>query len=202
MDFIDSIANLEDLYGTASEASLVKVATRLSLAYRRWIAKSRFCVLTTVGPEGTDSSPRGSDGPVVEVVNETTLMLPDWRGNNRIDSLRNIVRDGRLSLLFFVPGSTNVVRMNGKGRLTADAALLARFARPDGKIPRSVTVITISEVYFQCARAVMRARLWTSGDQSEDLPTAGDMLAEMTNGAFDGKGYDIYWPNRAAKTTW
>ncbi len=202
MEFIDTIAALEAQYGTPSEASLVKVATRLSPTYRRWIAKSRFCVLTTVGPEGTDASPRGADGPVVEVLDEHTLALPDWRGNNRIDSLRNIVRDGRLSLMFFVPGSTNVVRVNGFGRLSADPELLARFVRPDGKAPRSVTLITLTEVYFQCARAVMRAGLWTAGDQSAGLPSAGDFLAEMTEGVFDGSGYDLDWPGRAARTIW
>ena len=202
MEYIDTIAGLEALYGTPSEASLVKVATRLSPAYRRWIGQSRFCVLTTVGPEGTDASPRGSDGPVVDLMDETRLALPDWRGNNRIDSLRNIARDGRLSLMFFVPGSTNVVRVNGTGRLSADATLLARFVRPDGKAPRSVTLVTVSEVYFQCARALMRAGLWTDGDQSAGLPTAGDFLSEMTDGAFDGKGYDLDWPGRAAGTIW
>ena len=159
MQFIDDIATLETLYGRPGAPALRKVARHLTPAYRRWIAASRLCVLATVGPEGTDASPRGDDGPVVQELDPQTLALPDWRGNNRLDSLRNIVRDGRVSLLFLVPGSDNVVRVNGTARLTADADLRARFDR-DGQQPATVIVITIAEVYIQCARALMRAGTW------------------------------------------
>ncbi|MCI2399538.1 pyridoxamine 5'-phosphate oxidase family protein [Aliiroseovarius subalbicans] len=191
---------LQALYGTPGEASLVKVADRLTPCYRKWIAASRFCVLSTVGPEGTDASPRGDDGPVVACLDPHTLALPDWRGNERIDSLRNIVRDPRVSLMFMVPGSNNVVRVNGMGRVTADADLCARFEK-SGKQPRSVIVIRIHEVYSQCARAVMRAGLW-SRDDAAGLPSIGDMLREMTDGKFDGKSYDRDWAGRAARTMW
>lgn len=201
MDFIETPEELDALYGTPGEASLVKVADRLTPTYRAWIMSSRFCILTTVGPEGTDGSPRGDDGPVVLELDEYHLALPDWRGNERIDSLRNIVRDPRVSLMFMVPGSNNVVRVNGGAKLTTDADLRARFER-SGKQPRTVAVIRIHEVYSQCARAIMRARLWTSGDESADLPTVGDMLKEMTSGAFDGAAYDQEWPDRARKTMW
>ena len=169
--------------------------------YRRWIMASRFCVLTTVGPEGVDGSPRGDDGPVVLELDEGTLALPDWRGNQRLDSLRNIVRDPRVALMFMVPGSNNVVRVNGRARVTADEALRGQFEK-NGKTPATVIVIEIGEIYSQCARAVMRAGLWAAGDESGGLPSVGDMLAEMTDGRIDGKAYDEEWPGRAAKTMW
>ena len=201
MEFIEDITELEALYGTPGEAALVKVARTLTPTYRKWIMASKFCVLSTIGPEGTDASPRGDDGPVVQELDAGHLALPDWRGNQRLDSSRNIVRDPRVSLMFFVPGSLNVVRVNGTAKLTTDEALLARFERA-GKRPQTVTVIQIHEIYSQCARAIMRAGLWTSGDQSEGLPTVGDMLKEMTSGAFDGESYDKEWPERAAKSLW
>lgn len=201
MDFIKTEEALLALYGEPGEASQVKVAHQLTPTYRAWIERSRFSVLTTVGPEGTDGSPRGDDGPVVLELDAQTLAMPDWRGNQRIDSLRNIVRDGRVSLMFFVAGSNNVVRVNGMAKLTADDGLRARFDRK-GLRPATVIVVKIAEVYSQCARALMRARLWVDGDQSDGLPTIGDMLKEMTSGAFDGATYDAEWGDRAAKTMW
>ena len=198
---ITDIAALEGHYGTPSDGAMRKVADRLTPAYRRWIMASRFCVLTTVGPEGTDASPRGDDGPVVMELDDRTLALPDWLGNNRIDSLRNIVRDGRVSLMFMVPGSRNVVRVNGSAIVTADEASRSRFER-GGKRPRTVIVLTVREVYFQCSRAILRAGLWSGEDESGEIPTAGDLLAEMTGGAVGGAGYDIEWTERASKTMW
>lgn len=201
MEFIDTIDALEALYGTPVDASQVKVANHLTPSYRKWIMASRFCVLSTVGPEGTDGSPRGDDGPVVRELDDRMLAMPDWRGNDRGDSLRNIVRDPRVSLMFMVPGSNTAVRVNGQARVTADDGLRAAFERA-GQTPRTVIVIQIDEVYFQCARAILRARLWTAGDETADLPSAGDILREMTSGAFDGKSYDRDWPARAKKTLW
>jgi PPOX class probable FMN-dependent enzyme len=200
MQSITDIATLEALYGTPSEASIIKVSDRLTVDYRRWIMASRFCVLSTVGPEGTDGSPRGDDEPVVQELDPRTLLLPDWRGNNRMDSLRNIVRDGRVSLMFLIPGSTTAIRVNGSAKLTADAEILARFDR-EGSRPRTVIVISVAEVYSQCARALIRAGLWTSGDQSTGLPTAGQMM-KTVKADFDADGYDRDWPERAAKTLW
>lgn len=198
---ITTIEDLEALYGTPGAASLRKVATELVPVYRRWITASRFCVLTTVGPEGTDGSPRGDDGPVVMEIDVGTLAMPDWRGNNRMDSLRNIVRDPRVSLMFMIPGSTSVVRVNGTARITAEPDMLRRFTR-DGAHPRSVILIEISEIYFQCARAIMRAGLWTSGDESDGLPTPGEMLKETSSGEVGGADYDAEWPERAKKSMW
>ena len=198
---IRTIEDLEKLYDTPHEMSLRKVADRMVPVYREWIGRSRFCVLTTVGPEGCDGSPRGDDGPVVAEIDETTLAMPDWRGNNRMDSLRNIVRDPRVSLMFMVPGSNNVVRLNGRAHLTVDDDMLEIFTK-DGSRPRSVIVISIEEIYFQCARALVRSRLWVAGDESEDLPSAGAMLKAMTDGEEGGAEYDAAWPKRAEKTLW
>ncbi len=201
MDFLGTLDELHARYGVPQAASTTKVADRLIAEYRVWVERSRFCILSTVGPEGTDASPRGDDGPVVRILDDRTLALPDWRGNDRIDSLRNIVRDGRVSLMFMIPGSVNVIRVNGRARVTADAALCESFAR-DGRAPRTVTVIALDEVYFQCARALLRARLWAGVDESAGLPTPGQMLAAMTAGEVGGPAYDAEWPGRAARTMW
>ena len=142
------ITNLDDLlshYGTPGQAALKKQSAQLTPSYRAFITASRFCILSTVGPEGTDGSPRGDSGPVVTVADDETLLLPDWQGNQRIDSLRNIIRDGRVSLYFMVPGSVVSVRVNGTARLTADDRLCGQFDR-DGKHPRAVIVIRVAEV--------------------------------------------------------
>ncbi len=200
MDAITDISALEALYGQPGAPALRKVARRMTPLYRRWIMASRFCVLATVGPDGTDASPRGDDGPVVQELDPGTLAMPDWRGNNRLDSLRNIVADGRVSLMFMVPGSESVVRVNGQARVSADEALRTRFGR-GGKLPATVIVIAIGEIYVQCARAVMRAGLWSRED-SAGLPSLGDILAEMTDGAEGGAAYDAEWSGRAAGTLW
>jgi len=197
---IETIEELEALYGTPSEASLKKVARQITPTYQRFIEASPFVALTTVGPEGTDCTPRGDEGQVVFVEDKHTLALPDWRGNNRLDSLRNVVRDPRVSLMFMVPGSTMLVRVNGKAKITADADMLTKFGK-HGKEPRSVMLITIDELYFQCARAVMRADIW-SGKEITGLPKPSEILVEMTSGEFDGVEYDKNWPERAAKTLW
>ncbi len=201
MEYVDSIEALEAIYGTPSEAAIVKVAHQLTPTYRAWIMRSRFCVISTVGPDGTDGSPRGDAGPVVLELDAHTLALPDWRGNNRMDTLRNIIEDERISLMFLVAGSTDVMRVNGRAKITTDADMLARF-EVNGKHPRSVIIVKITEVYAQCARAVMRAGLWTDGDLSGGLPTFGDILKEITSGEFDGESYDLAWDARAKATMW
>ncbi|MEP3784379.1 pyridoxamine 5'-phosphate oxidase family protein [Ascidiaceihabitans sp.] len=200
MQFVNDIESLEALYGSPGVAATRKVARRMTPLYRKWIMASRLCVLSTVGPDGTDGSPRGDDGPVVAELDPGTLAMPDWRGNNRLDSLRNIVLDGHVSLMFVVPGSNNVVRVNGHAKLTTDAALKARFEKK-GRQPATVIVIEISEIYTQCARALMRAETWAR-DDSADLPSVGDILAEMTDGEEGGAPYDQAWGSRAAQTMW
>ena len=197
---IETIEELEALYGTPKAPSLVKVADHITAEYGAFIKAAPFVALSTVGPEGLDCSPRGDNVQVVFVEDDKTLSLPDWRGNDRIDSLRNIVRDPRVSLMFLVPGSTTVVRVNGQGRISATPDLLRRFAK-SGKAPRSVLLIKIDEIYFQCARAVMRAGLW-DGKVAPTLPTAGEILAAITDGEVGGTEYDKTWPARAEQTLW
>jgi uncharacterized protein len=198
---VKDITELEALYGSPGAAATRKVALRMTPLYRRWIMASRLCVLSTVGPEGTDASPRGNDGPVVSELDPGTLALPDWRGNNRLDSLRNIVSDGRVSLMFLVPGSNNAVRVNGTAIVTTDKDLRARFAK-DGRLPVTGIVVSIGEIYSQCARALLRAGTWVSDNQSAGLPTIGEILADMTDGQEGGADYDRAWGARAARTLW
>lgn len=197
---IETLEALHAYYGEPAPASLGKVATRLTPLYAKWIMASRFCVVSTVGPEGTDGSPRGDDGPVVRILDEGTLALPDWRGNQRIDTLRNIVRDPRMSLMFMVPGSNTVTRVNGRGYVSDDPELIAGFEQR-GRHPATVIVVELDEIYTQCARAPMRAGLWTR-DDSAGLPTVGEILAEQTGGKQGGKPYDDDWLARAQKTMW
>jgi PPOX class probable FMN-dependent enzyme len=200
MKTIDDIEALEALYDAPVPASLTKVTARMTPLYAQWIETSRFVVLSTAGPEGTDGSPRGDNGPVVRIVDDKTLWLPDWRGNNRIDTLRNIVRDGRISLMFMVPGSTNVVRVNGRAVLTADQDVTGSFEQK-GMHPKTVIVVTLDEMYFQCAKAIMRSGLWTRGDDSGDVPTAGQFVKEQDQG-FDGETYDATYPEYAKSRMW
>lgn len=198
---ITDIAALEACYGAPGAVSIRKVTDHLTPLYSTWIKASKLCVLSTVGTNGTDGSPRGDDGPVVLELNASTLAMPDWRGNNRLDSLRNIVEDGRAALMFFVPGSNNVMRVNGCAFVTDDADLRARFERK-GRQPATVIVFEIAEVYSQCARALLRSGTWTGVDESAGLPSIGDMMAEITNGEEGGAPYDAAWGARAKDTMW
>lgn len=200
---ITSIEQLEAVYGVPGETSTVKVADRLTPQYRALIEASPFAALATSGPEGLDCSPRGDDGCVVHIQDDTTLLLPDRRGNNRVDSLRNIVRDPRVGLLFLIPGSGSTMRINGRATVSVDPALLESLAK-DGKPPRSVVVIKTDEVYFQCARAVVRSELWNPARfvDPKTLPTPGDILETMSQARVDGAQYDQEWPERARKSLW
>lgn len=197
---VNDIKELVAIYGAPGKASITKVLTHVSPLHAKWIAASRLCVLATIGPDGTDASPRGDDGPVARLADPKTLLIPDWRGNNRMDSLRNIVADGRVSLIFMVQGSTNCVRINGTAEVRLDADLLDQFD-DKGRKPRSVIVVHVAEVYSQCARALMRADTWNGVDHSAGLPTVGDFLNEAEAG-FDGAQYDAAWGDRAKKTMW
>lgn len=203
MNRIESVEQLQALYGEPGEASLVKVTDRLTAPYRVMIETSPFAALATIGPEGLDCSPRGDRGSLVSIRDERTLLLPDRRGNNRIDSLVNIVRDPRVALMFVVPGSNSILRVNGTAFVSADPDLLESLA-VEGKAPRSVVVITIAEVYFQCARALMRADLWNPATHVDPkaLPTAGAMLKAASRYDFDAETYDREWPERARRSMW
>jgi PPOX class probable FMN-dependent enzyme len=171
--------------------------------YRRLIEASPFFVLATSGPEGLDCSPRGDLPGFMRIADERTLMFPDRRGNNRVDSLRNIVRDPRAALLFLIPGSGTTLRANGRAHLDTDPALLASFA-VEGKAPRSVVVFRVESIYFQCARAVLRAGLWDPESRvpPESLPSPGRILAALSAERVGGNGYDREWPERARNSMW
>jgi PPOX class probable FMN-dependent enzyme len=203
MSIIASVAELEAIYGQPNDASTVKVADRVTPEYRRLIEISPFAALATSGPEGLDCSPRGDAAGFVRIHDETTLMMPDRRGNNRVDSLRNIVRDPRVALLFLLPGAGSTLRINGRAHLSIDRALCESFLM-DGKAPRCVAVIAIDEVYFQCARAIVRSDLWNPEKHVDvrSLPTPGQILASMTDNRVGGEEYDREWPERARKSLW
>jgi PPOX class probable FMN-dependent enzyme len=181
----------------------VKVTDRITPSYRVLIEKSPFAALATSGPEGLDCSPRGDLPGFVRIHDEKTLMMPDRRGNNRVDSLRNIVRDPRVALLFLIPGAGSTLRINGHAHVSSDPALLASFGM-DGKAPRTVVVMAVHEVYFQCARAIVRSDLWNPDKRVDpgSLPTPGQILAEMSENRVGGEQYDREWPERARQTMW
>lgn len=202
MTILKTIQDLEKHYDRPGEASLIKETGHLTPAYRSIIEASSFCALTTCGPEGLDCSPRGDAGPVVRISDNKTLIMPDRRGNNRMDSLRNIIRDPRVALMFMVPTWDNVLRVNGRAVLSVDPDLLGSFA-VGGKAPRSCVIVSVEAVYFQCSRAIMRAGLWQTErwPTKKALPTPGRILQEIKSG-FDGEDYDRQWPERAKASLW
>ena len=203
MPTIKTLEELDAIYGKPSEASIVKEVAYITPHYRALIDASPFVSLATSGPEGLDCSPRGDLPGFVRVHDDKTLMLPDRRGNNRVDSLRNIVRDPRVALLFVIPGSGSTLRVNGRAHLSIDADLLASFMM-DGKPPRSVAVIDVETIFFQCARAILRADLWNPAKHVDpaSLPTPGQILAGLTENRVGGEPYDKEWPERARKSMW
>jgi uncharacterized protein len=203
MSIIATLEELEALYGRPGETATVKEVDRLTPQYRALIAASPFAVLATSGPEGLDCSPRG-DGPgFVRIQDDRTLLLPDRRGNNRVDSLRNIVRDRRAALLFMIPGIGTTLRVNGSAQVDTDPHLLASFA-VEGKAPRSVVVISVEAIYFQCSRAIVRSDLWNPARHvaPQSLPSAGEILAALSGNRVGGEAYDQAWPERAKQSLW
>jgi uncharacterized protein len=198
---ITSVEDLDALYGPVGEASLVKETGRIIPEYRALIEAAPFAVLATRGPGGLDCSPRGDAPGFVRVADETTLLLPDRRGNNRVDSLRNILFDPQAALLFLIPGIGETLRVNGRASISVEPALLESFA-VDGKPARSVLAIAVESVFFQCSRAVVRARLWDPALQIDRkaVPTAGEILAALSCDRIGGEAYDRALPERVRKT--
>lgn len=199
---IVSVDALSALYGEPSPTSLVKEVARLTPAYRRWIEAAPFMAVASAGNGGLDCSPRGDPaGQLFQVLDDTTIAIPDRRGNNRLDTLRNLIGDPRIALLFFVPGVAECVRVNGTAIITSDTGLKARFAATGGKEPATVIVVSIDRVYFQCARAILRSRLWESDARPDpaSLPTAGQMTKDG-DAAFDQPAYDSILRERQLKT--
>ena len=188
---IASIPALEALFGAVGEASIRKEVGWLHPHYQAVVRASPFAVLATAGPGGLDVSPRGDPAGFVHVHDEHTLLLPERRGNNRIDSLRNIVADPRVALLFLVPGVGETLRMNGRARISVEPSLLERFVI-NGQAPKCVLVVTVETALFQCARAITRSNLWrpVDPDAPRPVPTPGQMLEALTQAAIDGADYD------------
>src|SRR5579883_2023877 len=194
-------AALAALYGEPSTAALRKEVAFIHPAYRPFIEKAPFMVMATSGPGGLDISPRGDPPGFVAIEDERTLLIPDRRGNNRIDSLRNLIHDPRIALLFLIPGVGETIRVNGRAAISVDPALCASFAIA-GKAPRSVIVVTAERVYFQCPKALVRSRLWDSSrhvDRSS-LPSSGQILAAIRPGEIDADAHDRAYPERIKQT--
>lgn len=194
-------AELEALFDKVAEASLKKEVPYVHEIYRAMIAASPFAVLATSGPEGLDVSPRGDPPGFVHVRDAKTLLLPERRGNNRIDSLKNILTDPRVALLFLIPGHGETLRVNGRARISIDPDLLREFEMA-GKPPKCVLIITVESVFFQCARAIQRSKLWqaVSQDSAHPVPSAGTLLSALTDSAIDGEKYDCELPARQQAT--
>ncbi len=199
---ITTTAELEKLYSDAPYgAAVFKEADRITPQYRKLIEAAPFAVLATCGPEGLDCSPRGDPPGFVRVVDEHTLLIPDRRGNNRIDSLRNLVRDPRISLLFLIPGVGETMRINGRAAISTDPKLTESFVF-NGKTPKCVLVVTVERAYFQCTKAIIRSKLWDPATQVDrkTLPTPGAILAELTDGKMGGPEHDRLAPERIKET--
>ena len=204
MQQINSVAELEAIYHQQPVlASMAKEIDYLIPQYQKLIELSPFVALATIGAGGLDCSPRGDNQGFVRVLDSKTLAMPDRRGNNRIDSLRNIVADPRVALLFFIPGSGTTFRVNGSAYLTTDAELCKSF-EVEGNLPRSVIIIKVEAAYTQCARAILRAGLWDSSKHVEksEVPTIGEMLEAVTHGKINADEYNSNWPARAKTSMW
>jgi hypothetical protein len=203
MPIITTVEELQAIYGVPAETSVIKEVGHVTPHYRALIEASPFAILATSGPEGLDCSPRGDQPGFVRVRDHKTLLMPDRRGNNRTDSLRNIVRDPRVALLFMIPGIGSTLRVNGGACLRTDADLLAAF-ETDGKSPRCIIEIAVDAVYFQCTRALVRSDLWNPEKYVDptSLPTTGQILACLSNDRLGGEEYDRTFDARARQTLW
>ena len=194
-------ATLEALYGAPSAGAIAKEVDHVHPHYRAMIEASPFVILATSGPGGLDASPRGDPAGFVHVEDEHTLLIPDRRGNNRADSLRNIINDPRVALLFLIPGCGETLRVNGRAVISVDPDMLARFPFRD-TLPRSVIVVQVETVYFQCPKALVRSELWNPEKHisRKSLPSTGTILADITSGRVGGAQYDRDYPERLRTT--
>ena len=198
---VTSVEALERIYGEPYGPSIAKEAERITPQYGAFIEAAPFFALATAGPDGLDCSPRGDAPGFVRIHDEKTLLVPDRRGNNRIDSLRNIISDPHVALLFLVPGVGETLRVNGTAEISVDPELLSRFAIND-KAPRAMLIIHIENVFFQCSRALIRSELWNPERHVDRkaLPSTGQMLAAVTDQRIDGETYDRELPPRLRAT--
>lgn len=198
---ITDLNELEQLYGAVAKPSLTKVTDHIHPAYRPFIEAAPFVALATSGPEGLDVSPRGDPAGFIHIEDAKTILLPDRRGNNRLDSLRNVVNDNRVALLFLIPGIGETLRINGTAEISKDPALLNKCSL-NNQLPKTVLCISVKSVFFQCSRAIIRAKLWDPAAQIERqaLPSTGSILSMISQSEIDGVAYDEALPERL-KTT-
>lgn len=201
MPTIKTLADLEALYDTPVPTSIAKEIDHFTDLHKAYVEASPFVVIATSGPEGLDCSPRGDPPGFVRVADERTLLIPDRRGNNRLDTLRNIVLDGRIGLLFLIPGIGVTLRVNGTAELSTDDDLRQSFTI-EGKVPATVIVVTTTAVYTQCPKALIRSHLWDPSRfrDADELPSMGAIMELITAGAFDGQAYDASYPDRVRQT--
>jgi PPOX class probable FMN-dependent enzyme len=201
MATVRTLDDLTALYEQAVPTSLLKEVDHLTELHRRYVEASPFVVVASSGPGGLDCSPRGDAAGFVEVIDERTLHLPDRRGNNRLDTLRNLVVDPRIALLFLVPGVGVTLRVNGTAEISTDRDLLDAHTVA-GKAPTTVVVVSTTAVYTQCPKALIRSRLWdtTLHRDAAELPTVGQINELISGGGFDGKAYDAAYPERLRQT--
>jgi PPOX class probable FMN-dependent enzyme len=194
-------AALQALYGEPSPASIAKETDFIHPHYRAMIEASPFMAIASVGPEGLDVTPRGDPPGFVHVLDERTLLIPDRRGNNRLDTLRNIIRDDRVALLFLIPGIGETLRVNGRASISVAPELIERFPFR-GTLPKAVIVVRTEAVYFQCPKALIRSELWNPEKHisRKSLPSTGTILADITKGMLDGAAYDSAYPERLRHT--
>lgn len=192
---VTSIDALETLYDTPTELVRNKVGARVDAVTARFIAASPFLLLATQGARGIHITPRGDPAGFVEVADPHTLILPDRRGNNRIDGLRDILEDDRIALLFMVPGCGETLRVHGHARITTDPAMRARHIA-QGKPPTSLIVVRVTSLFMQCAKAVMRSKLWDGRARPEGLPSMGQLMASQVPGLVDAPTMDSEYPER------
>jgi uncharacterized protein len=198
---VTSIEALERLYGQPFGPSIAKESDRVTVHYRAFIEAAPFFALASAGADGLDCSPRGDAPGFVRVADERTLLIPDRRGNNRIDTLRNILHDPHVALLFLIPGCGETIRVNGRAKISTDPALTQGFL-VDGKAPRTVIVVSVDRIYYQCAKAIVRSKLWDASRHVDraSLPSAGTILADLTQGRVGGPEHDRAAPERLKAT--
>jgi uncharacterized protein len=198
---VTSIEALERLYGQPFGPSVAKETDRITAPYRAFIAAAPFFALASGGPEGLDCSPRGDAPGFVRVADGKTLLIPDRRGNNRVDTLRNILHDPRVALLFLIPGCGETIRVNGRAKISTDPTLTQSFL-VDGKAPRTVIVVSVDRIFYQCAKAIVRSKLWDASRHIDrkSLPSAGTILADLTQGEIGGPEHDRTAPERLKAT--
>ena len=186
---VTTLEQLAALYDPPRELVMKKVTPRIEAKSRAFIAASPFAILASCGPQGVHATPRGDAPGFVEVLEDRLLALPDRRGNNRLDALRDIVANPEVALLFLVPGAGEALRVNGTARITADPALRARY-EVDGKPPTTVLLVAVREVYMQCAKSIMRSKLWGARERPRAVPTMGELIAAHTGGLVEPVSYD------------